>query len=184
MTSDELWKPIPGWEGRYSVSDQGRVRSEKRIVDRVDGRTQLFRERLLTLVPDGKGYLRVQLFRENLGFTRYVHQLVMSAFVGPQPKDLVTRHLNGDKVDNRLVNLTYGTDSENKQDTVRHGTHRNSKKTHCIRNHPFDAQNTYLTSDNRRVCRSCMRTRQRKAYRSSSEVRPEGSRLRGSRVRA
>ena len=26
-THEEHWRAIPGWEGRYEVSDQGRVRS-------------------------------------------------------------------------------------------------------------------------------------------------------------
>lgn len=30
----EVWRPIPDWEGMYSVSDRGRVRSEPRIVYR------------------------------------------------------------------------------------------------------------------------------------------------------
>jgi hypothetical protein len=30
----EIWRPIPDWEGMYSVSDRGRVRSEPRNVYR------------------------------------------------------------------------------------------------------------------------------------------------------
>ncbi len=32
--TDEIWRPIPGWENFYSVSDRGRVRSEPRNVYR------------------------------------------------------------------------------------------------------------------------------------------------------
>lgn len=38
----------------------------------------------------------------------------------------------------------------------------NARKTHCLRGHPFDAANTYLTPDGRRMCRVCMRARERK----------------------
>ncbi len=32
--TDEIWRPVPGWEGLYSVSNRGRVRSEPRDVYR------------------------------------------------------------------------------------------------------------------------------------------------------
>lgn len=154
---NENWRPIPGWEGSYSVSDIGRIRSESRIVSYSNGKTQPVKERILKLVPDRKGYLRSQLFQENIGYTRYAHQMVLAAFVGPQADGLVSRHLNGNKLDNRLTNLRYGTDSENKLDTVLHGTHRNSKKTHCPRKHPYSPENTVLNINGARCCRACKR---------------------------
>lgn len=51
----------------------------------------------------------------------YVHSLVMEAFVGPLPKGQVTRHLDGDKTNNKLSNLCYGTRLENSADTIAHG---------------------------------------------------------------
>jgi hypothetical protein len=52
---------------------------------------------------------------------RYLHNLVLEAFVGPRPKGQVTRHLDGDKTNNTLSNLQYGTVSENMADRVMHG---------------------------------------------------------------
>jgi hypothetical protein len=156
----EQWLPIPEWEGIYSASNLGRLRSEERIISRTDGKTQLVRERILKLVPDRKGYLRSQLFRNNVGYTRYAHQMVMAAFVGPQPDGLVCRHLNGNQLDNTVGNLRYGTDSENKLDTVLHGTHRNSRKTECPQKHPYSPENTYVDGHRRRHCRTCKGMRQ------------------------
>jgi hypothetical protein len=48
-----------------------------------------------------------------------VHRLVLTAFVGPQQKTQVVRHLNDDPLDNWLDNLAYGTHEENKQDQIR-----------------------------------------------------------------
>lgn len=39
----ETWKPIPGYEGLYEVSDHGRVRSLDRVVEFSDGRLRFQR---------------------------------------------------------------------------------------------------------------------------------------------
>jgi hypothetical protein len=51
-----------------------------------------------------------------------IHRAVMLAFVGPLPDGMVTRHLNGNPLDNRLANLEYGSPAENVQDAIGHGT--------------------------------------------------------------
>lgn len=158
--SGERWLPVVEYEGIYSISNLGRVRSEQRIAYRTDGRTQTIHARLLRPVSDSKGYLRVNLFHNNTGVTRYVHLMVMAAFVGPLPVELETRHLNGNPQDNRLENLAYGTRSENFLDTVRHGTHRNARKTHCPRGHPYIEVNTYVPPRGGRICRTCIHIRQ------------------------
>lgn len=53
---------------------------------------------------------------------KYVHQLVLLAFIGPPPIGQEVRHLNGVASDNRLENLAYGTKKENVDDSRRHGT--------------------------------------------------------------
>jgi hypothetical protein len=55
--------------------------------------------------------------------TAYVHALVLQAFVGARPvtKDRgEIRHLDGDKTNNKLTNLVYGTVVENGADRVKH----------------------------------------------------------------
>lgn len=149
----EQWRPIPGF-ARYEVSSEGRVRS-----------TQWTKPRLLAIHPDGSGYSQVVLYgptRDRRRFTKRVHRLVLLAFVGPCPEGMEVRHLNGNRSDNQLANLAYGTPSENSYDKVRHGTHHCARKTHCKRGHPFDAANTYLSSDNRRICRTCAREANRR----------------------
>ncbi len=156
----ETWLPVVDYEGLYSVSDLGRVRSEQRIAHKSDGTTQTVNARILRAVPDSKGYLRVNLFRDNIGVTRYIHLMTMASFVGPLPPDRETRHLNGNLKDNRLANLAYGTRSENFLDTVRHGTHRNARKTRCPRGHLYTAANIYTPPSGGRICRTCIKRRQ------------------------
>lgn len=119
----EVWKPVPGYEGLYEVSDEGRVRSLDRDVTQTSRRGALY-----TLRKKGKllrpgrmpsGHLSVALGRGN---SQCVHRLVLLAFVGPAPDKHECCHNNGNPADNRLENLRWGTRSENIKDAIRHGT--------------------------------------------------------------
>ena len=55
--------------------------------------------------------------------TYRVHRLVLETFVGRCPKGMECRHLNGNRADLRLLNLCWGTRSENAHDAIKHGTH-------------------------------------------------------------
>jgi hypothetical protein len=95
-----------------------------------------------------------------------VHRAVALAFHGPPPESQpIVRHLNGDPSDNRPENLAWGTQSENMRDAVEHGTDPRATKTHCLRDHLLDEENTYRwTRPNGRVmrrCRKCSTQRQR-----------------------
>lgn len=111
---EEIWKPVAGYEGAYEVSDRGRVRSLERrvrLVTRQAGETtRLVPERMLRPGPTRSGHLSVAIGKGN---SRLVHQLVLEAFAGPRPEGHEVLHLNHDPADNRLVNLKYGTRSEN-----------------------------------------------------------------------
>lgn len=59
---------------------------------------------------------------DNKTYSYCVHTLVLTAFVGPAPKGMEARHLNGDGWDNRIENLEWATHYDNMQDKVAHGT--------------------------------------------------------------
>lgn len=112
----EEWRTVPGLTA-YEVSSLGRVRRCLSGHSTTVGR-------ILTGSCDKDGYLEVHLSQKGRKSKRKVHRLVLEAFVGPKPKGLVTRHLNGVRTDNRLSNLCYGTPKENTEDMERHGTSR------------------------------------------------------------
>ena len=107
----ELWKQIPGYKGRYEISNLG--------ILRISGPDRIGRNRLIGQHPGlyatPNGYLQAHLYDErgikNIG----VHQLVMLAFIGPCPSNKQVNHINGRRKDNRLQNLEYLTASENVQ---------------------------------------------------------------------
>ena len=69
------------------------------------------------------GYLRVSLCAgKGKAVDVFCHVLVIVAFRGLKPAGQECRHLNGNKHDNRLVNLVWGTHKENMSDARKHGT--------------------------------------------------------------
>src|SRR5262245_49050046 len=107
------FRSVPGFFN-YEVSSDGHVWSYYRRNGRL-GATR----RKLRPSRARNGYPRVKLFPGRVQL--YVHHLILEAFVGRCPPGMETRHLNGDRADNRLENLCWGTRTENAADTDRHG---------------------------------------------------------------
>lgn len=121
--SVEVGKYIPGYEGKYSVTQDGRVYSHSRI----DSRGHRCSGRFLNPSPDNKGYLRVTLRSDGHQKTLKVHRLVAQSFIpNPYCKPEVN-HINGDKSDNCIKNLEWNTSSENANHAFRTGLKRGAK---------------------------------------------------------
>lgn len=116
---EEEWRWVPGYEGAYEVSDQGRVRSYKRVGPPYGVADEP--QRVLETSPR-RGYPSVQLARNGDSRSVTVHKLVLLAFVGEPPEGYEGSHINGDQTDNRLSNLAWETRSENHRRKADHGT--------------------------------------------------------------
>lgn len=119
----EVWMPVVGFGGVYSVSNLGRVRSNTRTVNRIRGGVYTETNKLTFKAKILKqnnmqtgGYCSVKLMDCNSGATKLnakVHRLVLIAFL-PNPENYPSiNHINGIKTDNRLVNLEWCTHSYN-----------------------------------------------------------------------
>lgn len=115
--ANEIWKPIPDREG-YEASSHGRVRSVDRVVQTSTG-ARRYKGQLLRPYRQPRGYVMALLGVKNC---HYVHRLVLEAFVGPCPEGMEACHNNGDRGDNRVSNLRWGTAVDNAADRDRHGT--------------------------------------------------------------
>lgn len=91
-TRQAEWRDIPGYEGKYRISSDGRIyivrsRQEKKIV------------------VHHSGFLSVTFrTREGKAVGHQVHRLVAAAFLGMKPKDRV-RFKDGDKLNCAMDNL-------------------------------------------------------------------------------
>lgn len=103
----EQWRAIPGWEGLYEASDQGRIKSL------YNGRWHIHREKILSPKKNSSGYLFVILCNSGYRKTLHVGRLVLSAFVSVQPSLVQCNHIDGNPLNNKLVNLHWCTQSHN-----------------------------------------------------------------------
>ena len=124
---DEVWKSVVGFPS-YKVSSFGRVRSVDReippYVDKI-GRKQpgYFKAgKIISSRAHVFGYDVVTLSENGKPYTRTVHKLVAEAFLGPKRDDQVVRHLDGNPKNNHVDNLEYGSQADNMQDAIKHGT--------------------------------------------------------------
>jgi hypothetical protein len=109
----ETWRPVPGWEGLYEVSDIGRVRSRRR---------KGARGGILKMPRAARGFRLVGLSKANRLTSKYVHDLVAAAFHGEKPAGLTTRHMDGDVLNNLATNIAYGTAQESHEARLKRGT--------------------------------------------------------------
>ena len=109
----EIWRPIPGYEGSYSASNLGRIRSEARSC-RCDKGTRKLPQKVMVLAANRVGYRLVNL-RDGLGGARthLAHKLVALTFLGPREEGLQINHRDLDKSNNCVWNLEYVTAAEN-----------------------------------------------------------------------
>ena len=106
--NNEIWKPVVGYEGIYSVSNIGRVRRDSAQDPKWIGH-------IMTQTIRFGGYMGVHLYRPgHIQVTHFVHRLVAFAFLGKPPEGRSqVNHINGKKTDNRVENLEWVSPPEN-----------------------------------------------------------------------
>ena len=81
--TNEIWKPVKGYEGFYEVSSEGRVRS----VERIDARGQHRKSKMMS-VKKIQNAKKVTFFRDGKSKTFTLKKLVADAFLGePKPDE-------------------------------------------------------------------------------------------------
>lgn len=161
------WKPVPGWEQFYEVSDDGQVRRFDYWQPGGNGAKRLIPAGPVAIGINPDGYARVELKRQKRRVLTHVHVLVAEAFLPPRPVGAtLVRHLDGNPGNNAASNLAWGAPADNTQDMIRHGRHVNGRKTECKHGHALTADNVYVRRNGRRMCRECKRDRDRRYYRA------------------
>lgn len=111
-TTNEEWRPIPGYERHYFVSSRGRIMRIAPGPGARQGRILKHSKNSVT------GYYTVLLSKYGVSRTTYVHRVVAKSFRS-LPSGAEVHHISGDKSDNSLVNLQVVSRSENMKAVAR-----------------------------------------------------------------
>jgi len=99
----EIYKEIKDFPN-YCISNLGKVKNNKT--------NKILKQRL-----QKNGYLEVKLSKLNKTYHKYIHRLVIDAFLDNNDNKKCVDHINGNKIDNNLKNLRWATHIENCQNT-------------------------------------------------------------------
>lgn len=119
MQENEIWKPIKGYEGLYEVSSFGNVRNAKT-------------KNIKSTSKDKRGYLMIELYKDNIRKHKYVHRLVAKTFIPKEQWNESINHKDENKQNNRIDNLEFCTMVEN----IKYGT-RGLRSGLARFNHPL-----------------------------------------------
>lgn len=119
----EIWKDIEGFEGLYQVSNLGRIKSSCREGTKGGIIKQFLIDK----------YMKVHLYKDGESRFYFVHRLVALAFIENPLNKPQINHINGNKYDNRAINLEWATSQENLQHAIGTGL-RHFKKVGQFKN--------------------------------------------------
>jgi hypothetical protein len=112
------WKPVPGLEESYEVSDRGQVRSLDRIIRYSTGQMVFYSgKELKPQKAPSRKYWSISLDGKN----RDLHVLILTTFRGERPEGMEGCHNDGNRNHNWLSNLRWDTHPNNLRDRTKHG---------------------------------------------------------------
>lgn len=156
---EEVWKDIPNYEGRYQVSNMGRIKSLPREMRCGNGMgIHKVKERILSQVtrrkvisPNGSthiyNYAHVMLKKMGQRQTFQVHRLVAKAFI-PNPDNLSdVNHKDENGLNNRVDNLEWMSHKDN----CNYGTRNQRSAAGNINNPSISRRVLQLTVDGKPI---------------------------------
>ena len=114
----EIWNKIAGFNGRYEISNYGRVRSNDMVVNGRKANCHKINGRILKPYNDKDGYKCVILCVNQKRTNCRVHRLVAMAFISNPDGLPEIDHINGEKTDNRVENLRWATRVSNSNNPI------------------------------------------------------------------
>lgn len=119
--TQEIWVDIQDYEGKYQISNKGRVKSLEREVSH-DGISWTQPERiLLPWCGTTSLYDRIRLYKHGVGTKFTVHRLVAKHFLPGWNPALEINHIDGNRYNNAADNLEICTHSRNMEHAIAGG---------------------------------------------------------------
>lgn len=109
----EKWEPVNGYESCYLVSNLGRIKTIGRYIKRRWETPIFYPEKFLVPRIDRYGYVKVSLYQNGLIKHTTLHRIVAEAFIKNPLNKKEVNHIDGNKLNNRAVNLEWVTNREN-----------------------------------------------------------------------
>lgn len=133
--SKEIWKDIPGYEGKYQASNLGRIKSLSRMVRFLNKHgKEFFKKNPEKIIKtdkkiNGAGYQGI-VFGDHRCDS--VHRIIAKTWLeNPENKQCVN-HKNGNKTDNRVENLEWCTQKENNRHAWKTGLNENVRRVKSL----------------------------------------------------
>ncbi len=101
--------------------DDGKIVTLDKNTIRSNGRQDNRRGKELSASVNKYGYKQVTLSQNKKRKTYLVHRLVAEAFIPNYENKSTVNHINGNKLDNRVENLEWATNSEQKEHAIMMG---------------------------------------------------------------
>lgn len=128
-----IWKDVVGFEGRYKVSDDGKVYS-------------VLANRIIKTCVSNKGYELACLRKADGTRKQYtVHRIVASAFIPNKHSLRLVNHKDENKLNNRASNLEWCTVSQNNNyGTAKARRLETWELKHCKPFYVYDLENNFV----------------------------------------
>lgn len=162
IKSAEIWKDIEGTNGKYIVSNDGKVATLRK------------RKKLLTLTKQKSGYLYAMIEINGKQVNKRVNRLVAQAFIENPNNYPFVNHLDGCKTNNHAENLQWVTNSQNM---------KHAHATGLVKRHIFTDEDRKRISEKLKGRKKSEETRKKISLALKGKKRPDISeRLKGRKI--